>query len=128
MIIIGSILTTFESISTFKGSWGSWKLDWALNRTTIGKFSLFKSLKRSVSSLATSSHVNSNSIKRIIKPEFLNGKMDCKVGQAAHEPQEESFPRVVGVATFSKIKSVFVNLFANMVWSKIFACMSPLDF
>jgi hypothetical protein len=43
MIILGLILTTFESTSIFGGSWGRFE-----NQTTIGKFSLPKSVKRSV--------------------------------------------------------------------------------
>jgi hypothetical protein len=50
MIIFGSILTTFESSSIFGGSWGSIE-NWFEPKiqTTIGIFSLPKSVKRSVS-------------------------------------------------------------------------------
>jgi hypothetical protein len=55
--------------------------------------------------------VNSNSVKWVVEPKFLNGKVDGQVGQAAHEPQEESLPCVVSVATFIKINYVVYNRF-----------------
>ena len=49
MIIFGSILTTFKSIIIFKGRWGGIE-NWHEPKTkpNIGKFSLPKSVKRSV--------------------------------------------------------------------------------
>jgi len=49
MIIFGLILTAFESMCIFGGSWGSAE-NWLEPKTkpTIGEFSLAKSVKRSV--------------------------------------------------------------------------------
>jgi len=51
MIILGLILTTFESRGIFGGSWGSIE-NWLEPKTesphTMGKFSLSKSVKHSV--------------------------------------------------------------------------------
>jgi len=48
MIIFTSIFTTFELSSIFGGSWAVLKIGSSLKPTTMGKFSLPKSVKRSV--------------------------------------------------------------------------------